>query len=335
MQPARLLVRQCLERPSPDHPGATVTAIELEDLRVAYRGRRGSVIAVNGLSLSVPTGGVFGFLGANGAGKTTAIRAIVGLLRSSTGRIRVLDADVPRRLPDVMDRVGALVEQPSFFPNFSGRRNLVLLARARGIGAKRVDAAIEQVGLAPRAESRFATYSLGMKQRLGIAAALLKDPDLVVLDEPANGLDPPGILEVRTLLRELGAQGRTVFVSSHLLSEVEHMCDRVAIIAHGRCIATGRVDELLAGGHARHRVRLPDPSRQNEIAIDALARAGWNVTIDDEGALLVEVGADRSFEVSRTLAAINVFVAELAPVTRSLEDVFLELTRADDAGSRS
>ena len=308
-----------------------MTAIELEDLRVAYRGRRGTVTAVNGLSLSVPTGGVFGFLGANGAGKTTAIRATVGLLRSSTGRIRVLDADVPRRLPDVMDRVGALVEQPSFFPNFSGRRNLMLLARARGIGGKRVDAAIEQVGLGPRAESRFATYSLGMKQRLGIAAALLKDPELVVLDEPANGLDPPGILEVRTLLRELGAQGRTVFVSSHLLSEVEHMCDRVAIIAHGRCIATGRVDDLLAGGQARHRVRLPDPAGQNGHARDALAHAGWAVSLDDEGALVVDVGANRAHEVTRTLAEIGMFVSELSPVTRSLEDVFLELTRADKA----
>ena len=304
-----------------------VTAIELEDLRVAYRGRRGSVIAVNGLSLTVPTGGVFGFLGANGAGKTTAIRATVGLLRSSTGRIRVLGVDVPRQLPSVMDRIGALVEQPSFFPNFSGRRNLMLLARARGIGAKRVDAAIEQVGLAPRADSRFATYSLGMK--LGIAAAILKDPELVVLDEPANGLDPPGILEVRTLLRALGAQGRTVFVSSHLLSEVEHTCDRVAIIAHGRCIASGRVDDLLAGGLARHRVRLPDPARQNEVARDALARAGYAVTFDEENLLVVEVGADRAHEVTHTLADAGVFLSELAPITRSLEDVFLELTRAD------
>ena len=315
-------------------PGARLTAIELEDLHVSYRGRRGSVVAVDKLSLSVPTGGVFGFLGANGAGKTTAIRATVGLLRNSTGRIRVLDADVPRQLPSVMDRIGALVEQPSFFPNFSGRRNLRLLARSRGIGAKKVDAAIEQVGLAPRADSRFTTYSLGMKQRLGIATALLKDPELVVLDEPANGLDPPGILEVRTLLRHLGAEGRTVFVSSHLLSEVEHTCDRVAIIAHGRCIASGRVDDLLAGGNARHRIRLPDPVHQNEIARDALGRAGLPAAFDDEGALVVDVGADRSHEVTRTLAAANVFVSELTPITRSLEDVFLELTRADDAGGR-
>ena len=310
-----------------------MTAIELDDLRISYPSRRGRVVAVDGLSLSVPTGGVFGFLGANGAGKTTAIRAVVGLLRNSKGRIRVLGADVPRALPSVMDRVGALVEQPSFFPNFSARRNLLLLARSRGIPAALVDAAIEKVGLTGRAESPFATYSLGMKQRLGIAAALLKDPELVVLDEPANGLDPPGILEVRTLLRDLGAQGRTVFISSHILSEVEHLCDRVAIIAHGRCIATGRVDDLLAGSQARHRVRLPEPARPEPVR-SLLTAAGFSTTIDDEGALVVEVGADRAHEVTRVLAEQGLFVSELTPITRSLEEVFLELTRADDAGGR-
>ncbi len=311
-----------------------MTAIELEDLHVSYRGRRGSVVAVDKLSLTVPTGGVFGFLGANGAGKTTAIRATVGLLRTFTGRVQVLGADVPRHLPRVMDRVGALVEQPSFFPDFTGRRNLLLLGRARGIGAAQVDAAIEQVGLTSRADSRFATYSLGMKQRLGIAAAILKDPELIVLDEPANGLDPPGILEVRTLLRRLGAQGRTVFVSSHLLSEVEHTCDRVAIIAHGRCISSGRVEDLLAGGLARHRIRLPDPPRQNDVARSALGRAGFNAAFDPEGDLVVDVDAKRSHEVTRALAESNVFVSEISPITRSLEDVFLELTRADNAERR-
>jgi ABC-2 type transport system ATP-binding protein len=310
-----------------------LTAIEFEGLRVAYRSRHGSVAAVDGLSFSVPTGGVFGFLGANGAGKTTAIRAAVGLLRRSSGHIRVLGADVPRHLPDVMDRIGALVEQPSFFPNFSGRRNLMLLARARGIGAKRVDAALEQVQLGDRADSRFMTYSLGMKQRLGIAAAILKDPELIVLDEPANGLDPPGILEVRNLMRALGAQGRTVFVSSHLLSEVEHTCDRVAIIAHGRCITTGRVDELLAGGHARHRVRVPDPAHQNEIARAVLGGAGWHTALDGEGGILVDVTAERAHEITQALAASGVFVSELTPITRSLEEVFLELTH-EEAGAR-
>src|SRR3954453_23647326 len=219
-------------------------AIEFEDVRVSYRTRRGRVAALSGLDLSVPTGGVFGFLGANGAGKTTAIRAAVGLLRGARGRVRVLDSDIPKDLPRALSRVGALVEQPSFFPNFTGRRNLELLGRTRGVDAKRVDAVLGEVGLDARADTRFATYSVGMKQRLGIAAALLKEPELLILDEPANGLDPPGILEVRNLMRTVAAEGRTVFVSSHILSEGEHACDRIAIVAHGKCIASGRVSEL-------------------------------------------------------------------------------------------
>jgi ABC-2 type transport system ATP-binding protein len=296
-------------------------AIEFEDVRVAYRTRRGRVLALAGLDLSVPEGGVFGFLGANGAGKTTAIRAAVGLLRGARGRVRMLGGDIPRDLPATMARVGALVEQPSFFPNFSGRRNLELLGRTRGIGPKRVDAVLEQVGLGARADSRFATYSLGMKQRLGIAAALMKEPDLLILDEPANGLDPPGILEVRTLMRTIAAEGRTVFVSSHILSEVEHACDRVAIVAHGKCIASGRVTDLLQGTNARFRVRVDDPR-----ARDVLTAAGFAFTADDDGALLVDVEPARSSEVTSALAQAGIYLSELSPVARSLEDVFLELT---------
>ena len=296
-------------------------AIEFEDVRVSYRTRRGSVPALGGLNLSVPEGGVFGFLGANGAGKTTAIRAAVGLLRGARGRVRVLGVDVPRGLPSTIDRIGALVEQPSFFPNFTGRRYLELLGRTRGIGPKRVDAMLERVGLGARADSRFGAYSLGMKQRLGIAAALLKDPDLLILDEPANGLDPTGILEVRTLMRTVAAEGRTVFVSSHILSEVEHACDRVAIVAHGRCIASGLVSELLQGTKAQYLVRVDDPR-----AHDVLAAAGWTVAPDAGGALVVDVGSGRSHEVTSALARAGIYLSELSPVARSLEDVFLELT---------
>jgi ABC-2 type transport system ATP-binding protein len=297
-------------------------AIEFEDVRVTYRSRRGPVSALSGLDLSVPEGGVFGFLGANGAGKTTAIRAAVGLLRGARGRVRMLGADIPRDLPSTIDRVGALVEQPSFFPNFTGRRNLELLGRTRGIGAQRVAAVLDQVGLGARADSRFATYSLGMKQRLGIAAALMKDPDLLILDEPANGLDPTGILEVRTLMRAVAAEGRTVFVSSHILSEVEHACDRVAIVARGKCIASGRVSELLQGANARFRVRVDDPR-----ARDVLTARGWTVTPDADGALLVDVDASRSHEITSGLAGAGIYLSELSPVARSLEDVFLELTK--------
>jgi ABC-2 type transport system ATP-binding protein len=299
-------------------------AIELEDVRVTYRSRRGSVTALDGLSLAVPEGGVCGLLGSNGSGKTTAIRAIVGLLRRAQGQVRVLGKNVPRHLPDVIDDVGALVEQPSFFPNFTGRRNLELLARARGISAQQVDATLEQVGLGPRADTRYATYSLGMKQRLGVAAALLKDPRLIVLDEPANGLDPSGILEVRTLLRELGAQGRTVFVSSHLLSEVEQTCDSVAIVAHGRCVASGMVHDLLSAGIARYRVRVEGDGTS---AASLLTSGGWRVELDVDGAFVVDTGSRPSSDITRALAERNLFVSELTPVSRTLEDVFLELTR--------
>jgi ABC-2 type transport system ATP-binding protein len=296
-------------------------AIEFEDVRVSYRTRRGRVAALAGLDLSVPEGGVFGFLGGNGAGKTTAIRAAVGLLRGARGHVRVLGSDIPRDLPRALARVGALVEQPSFFPNFTGRRNLELLGRTRAIGPKRVAAVLDQVGLGARADTRFATYSLGMKQRLGIAAALMKEPELLILDEPANGLDPPGILEVRNLMRSIAAAGHTVFVSSHILSEVEHACDRIAIVARGKCIASGRVDELLRGANARFRVRVDDPR-----AAEVLAAHGWKVERDPEGALVVDVDASRSHEVTSTLANASIYLSELTPVARSLEDVFLELT---------
>ena len=298
-----------------------MAAIEFEDVRVSYRTRRGVVTALAGLDLSVPEGGVFGFLGANGAGKTTAIRAAVGLLRGARGRVSVLGRNVPRDLAGAIDRIGALVEQPSFFANFTGRRNLELLGRTRGIRRQRVDAVLTQVGLDARGDTRYATYSLGMKQRLGVAAALMKDPELLILDEPANGLDPPGILEVRTLMRGLAAEGRTVFVSSHILSEVEHACDRVAIVAHGKCIASGRVEELLRGATGRYRARANDGR-----APDVLARSGWTVKPDGDGTFVVDVGTAPSDTVPRALAEAGLFLSELTPVARSLEEVFLELT---------
>jgi ABC-type multidrug transport system ATPase subunit len=310
-----------MDRAEPKDGNGLAAAIEFDDVRVTYRTRRGRVAALAGLDLCVPEGGVFGFLGANGAGKTTAIRAAVGLLRGARGHVRMLGAEIPHDLPSTIDRVGALVEQPSFFPNFSGRRNLELLGRTRGIGAPRVAAVLDQVGLGARADSRFATYSLGMKQRLGIAAALLKDPDLLILDEPANGLDPTGILEVRTLMRAVAAEGRTVFVSSHILSEVEHACDRVAIVAHGKCIASGRVSELLQGTNARYRVRVDDLRARG-----VLTARGWVVSPDADGTFLVDVDPSRSHEVTSTLAGAGIYLSELSPVARSLEDVFLELT---------
>ncbi len=284
--------------------------------------------AVDGLDLDVPQGGVFGFLGANGAGKTTTIRAVVGLLRPTSGSIKVLGVEVPRHLDNVMDRVGALVEQPQFFPGFSGRRNLELLAAARGFPNARVGEVIDIVGLTGLAERRYATYSLGMKQRLGVASVLLKDPDLLILDEPANGLDPTGIVEMRELMRDLGAQGRTVFVSSHLLSEVEHTCDRVGIVDRGRILRTGRVDELLLVGGSRFAVKVPGGPEARDRARSVLAAIGWTVAPDDgtSDRLVVDVGPDRAHEITRSLASEGLYVCELTPVTRSLEDAFLAIT---------
>jgi ABC-2 type transport system ATP-binding protein len=288
--------------------------------------RRGSTIALRRLDLEVPEGGVFGFLGPNGAGKTTTIRCLLGLARPNGGSARVLGADVARDLPSVIRRVGSVVETPAFFPHFSGRRNLLLLARLHGIGPKRVNAVLERVGLAERAGDIVKTYSLGMKQRLGVGAALLGDAEVLILDEPANGLDPAGIVEVRGLLRSLGAEGRTVFVSSHILSEVQQIADRVAILARGECVAAGPVEEVLSAGRARGViVRLDDL----DAGARALADAGLRATVDNE-ALRVEVAPSEAATVTRILADRGLYLTELRADEIDLETVFLELT-ADES----
>src|ERR687897_3604653 len=255
------------------------TVIEVEGLRKEYRRVRGGrTVAVDGLDLAVPRGGVFGFLGPNGAGKTTTIRCLLGLVRPTGGRCRLLGEE-PAGLHSVIGRVGSIVESPTMYPRFSAKRNLELLGRISGIGRTRVRQVLEEVGLAERADDQVKTYSLGMKQRLGIAAALLKDPEVLILDEPANGLDPAGIVEVRGLLRSLGAEGRTVFVSSHILTEVRQMADRVAILARGRLVATGSVHDVLASGRgARIAVRVPDL----EVGRLALVDAGIAATIEGD-----------------------------------------------------
>jgi ABC-2 type transport system ATP-binding protein len=286
--------------------------IEVEGLRKEYRRLRGSkVVAVDGLDFSVPEGGVFGFLGPNGSGKTTTIRC------------RVLGAEVPDGLHNVMGGIGSIVETPTFFPTFSGRRNLLLLGAVDGIGPAAVDAALARVGLAERAGDLVKTYSLGMKQRLGIATALLKDPALLVLDEPANGLDPAGIREVRDLLRNLSAEGRTVFLSSHILSEVQQTCDRVAILSRGRCITQGAVEEVLSA--SREAAGLVVKVDDLDAGAAALSAAGLAATVRGDH-INVVLPAERAAEVSETLAQKKLWVTELRPQEVSLEDVFLELT---------
>ena len=298
--------------------------IEVEALRKEYRRVRGGrTLAVDGLDMAVPQGGVFGFLGPNGAGKTTTIRCLLGLIRPSTGRCTLLGADAGGPLASVITRVGSIVETPALYPRFSGRLNLELLGRLQGIGRHPVAAVLDQVGLADRADDQVRTYSLGMKQRLGIAAALLKDPELLILDEPANGLDPAGIKEVRDLVRRLGNQGRTVFVSSHQLAEVQQMCDRVAILSRGRLVASGRVAEVLARGR---REALIVKLRELEEGLGALRAAGLEASMED-GMLRVHLPATEGARVTEILASRGMFVSELRPEEVSLEDVFLELTR--------
>jgi len=302
-----------------------VAVIEVEGLRKEYRRLRGGpTLALDGLDVSVPEGGVFGFLGPNGSGKTTTIRCLLGLVRASSGRSRLLDAG-PRELHTVIGRVGSMVETPQFFPNFSGRRNLELLARLDGIGRARVNETLDLVGLGSRAGSPFRTYSLGMKQRLGLAAALIKDPELLILDEPANGLDPAGIKEIRDLVRRLGSEGRTIFVSSHLLGEVQQMCDRVAILARGRLVTEGPVADVLAGGRASRLVVQVAPL---EAALETLRSADLDATLDGHH-ILVQLPAEDAARVTEVLADARMYVSELRPEEIDLETVFLELTRSD------
>jgi ABC-2 type transport system ATP-binding protein len=271
----------------------------------------------------VPAGGVFGFLGPNGAGKTTTIRCLVGLVAPGAGRVQVLGEEVPKHLPRAIRKIGAIVETPALYPRFSGRRNLRILGMIDGIGPGVVDMALERVGLAERAEDLVRTYSLGMKQRLGIAAALLKDPELLILDEPANGLDPAGIVEVRELVRSLGAEGRTVFISSHILSEVQQTADRVAILARGRLVKEGPVREVLTGsGGEALIVKL----RDLQAGGNALSAAGFQVSVAGDG-LQVAAPPSEAERISRTLASSGLYVTELRPQEQDLETVFLELTK--------
>jgi len=307
-----------------DEPAVSTTA-----LRKTYLTRRGRAVAVHGLSLSISTGGVHGFLGPNGSGKTTTIRMLLGLIRPDSGSMRIFGRAVPDRLPEVVGRVGAIVEAPKFFPAFTGRQNLSLLADAVGAPRRRIDEVLDHTSLADRGNDRFAGYSLGMKQRLAIAATLLKDPDLLIFDEPTNGLDPAGIREIRDTMRTLGEQGRTVLVSSHILGEVEQVADTVSIIGHGRLLASGPVKDILGtASSSQVRVGVADAGRAELI----LAAAGKPVARD--GDPLVGGRAADAAESTRLLATNGLFVHELTPVRPDLESVFLQLTADEGLTTR-
>jgi len=307
-----------------------MAVIEVEGLRKEYRRpRHPPVKAVDGLDLSVPDGGVFGFLGPNGSGKTTTIRCLLGLVKPSAGVCRVLGTDARKELPTVIARVGALVETPGLFPGLTARENLALLGRLNGIGAATVEQTLTRVGLAERAGDPVRGFSLGMRQRLGLAIALLKDPALLILDEPANGLDPAGIKEVRDLLASLGQEGRTVFVSSHLLSEVQHTCDNVAILSHGRCVASGSVQSVLSGARALGLLVGLAPEAM-EPGVAALRAAGLASSVVGER-IRVEAHPGQAAQVTKILADRGLYLTELRPEEVDLETVFLQLTEPGPA----
>ena len=294
--------------------------------------RYGHRLAVKALNLEVRRGEIFGFLGPNGAGKTTTIRMMLGLVTPTAGHVRVLGQDVAVHGARVLPRVGALIETPALHLYMSGRNNLRAVGEVfGGISEARIDAVLELVGLRDRQHERVKAYSLGMKQRLGMAVALLHDPDLLVLDEPANGLDPAGIVEMRDFMRRLVAEGKTIFLSSHVLTEVQHLCTRVAIINQGQLVAESTV-EGLTGGQGRFLVRL-------DGAAEALARIqaqpwGADATLDEQGALLTPSPDGRGRTLARFLADAGFYPDSLGLHQESLEDVFLRLTGNGKQGVR-
>jgi ABC-2 type transport system ATP-binding protein len=288
--------------------------------------RFGERAAVDGVSLSVPRGTAYGFLGHNGAGKTTLIRMLLGLTRASAGSARVLGLPVPDKRAQSLARVGAIVEEPSFYPHLTGHENLKVAAAVRGPDARaRIDGALHRVGLDKRAGDRVGTYSLGMRQRLGVARCLLSDPDLLILDEPMNGLDPGGMLDMRRMIRALvEEEGRTVFISSHLLDEIEKTCDVAAIIDRGRVIAQGRIEELVADGAGELIVECDDAERAlTLLAADPSVRELRR----EHGDLRMKLAApEQAGEINARLVAAGVVVTRLEPVRHSLEERFLEMT---------
>jgi ABC-2 type transport system ATP-binding protein len=306
-------------------------------LALATRGLRksyGSRLALDGLDLSVPAGVVYGFLGPNGAGKTTTMRLLTGLLHPDAGSIELLGSPFSRGDRRRLFEVGALVESPSFYPYLSGRANLRVLAAAGApVPAGRIEELLELVGLRERATDKVSGYSLGMKQRLGIAGALLSDPRLLLLDEPANGLDPAGIVAMRETLRHLAATGKTVFVSSHLLAEVQVLADVVGIIAKGKLVREGTLDSMLRDqGVVRVRVAKGEVAAAR-AALERLAavEARPDDAADDQW-LSVHLEPSRSVDVNRALAESGIFASGLESGT-DLEFLFLELTGGDGAHS--
>ncbi len=293
------------------------SVIETKALTKKFGGRA----AVDGVDLIVPAGVAFGFLGPNGAGKTTMIRTLLGLTQPTSGEISLLGLPQPSKRREALARVGAIVEEPKFHPHLTGRENLKIVAAARDREADtRIPSSLERVGLAHRADDRVKTYSLGMRQRLGIARCLLADPVLLILDEPMNGLDPAGILETRNLIRAFVDEGRTVFLSSHLLDEVEKTCDHIAIVDQGRIIVQGSVGEISATGDPTVLIEVDDLASARRVLGDAHAQEegrALRVTLD---------GTLTPAELNRSLVEAGIAVSRLEPARATLEETFLSIT---------
>ena len=293
-------------------------AVETRGLTKRYSS---GVLAVNDLNLRVRKGEVYGFLGPNGAGKTTTLRMLSGLLHPTSGSALVVGATPGS--PQGLAVLGAMVETPAFYPYLSGRDNLRVMARYCTVPSSRIEAVLEQVDLKARARHKFKTYSTGMKQRLGVAAALLKDPQLLILDEPTSGLDPQGTVEMRALIKELRSGGRTVLLSSHLLNEVELTCDRVGVITAGKLVAEGTIEEMRARGGQALLLRA-SPLDQARRLLETVIGAD-RIAVKD-GVLSLQVDPGQAASINRRLVADGVDVSELRMSEQSLEDVFLQLT---------
>jgi ABC-type multidrug transport system ATPase subunit len=295
--------------------------IETSELTKRYGER---IVAVDRLAMQVQRGEVYGFLGPNGAGKTTTLRMLLGLVRPTSGSALVLGAQPGS--PASLARLGALIEGPTFYPFLSGRDNLRVLARYAGTPESRIEVVLHEVDLAARASDRFGTYSLGMKQRLGIAGALLKDPELLILDEPTNGMDPAGMAEMRRFIRGLGRGRRTVLLSSHLMAEVEQICDRVGVISRGRLVGEGTVDELR--GRESLWIRA-EPLDDAERVLGSIR--GIEQVARSDGGLRIAADPAAAPEINRALVDAGIAVGELRHERASLEKVFLELTESEAA----
>ena len=283
------------------------------------------VLAVDRVSITVEKGQVFGFLGPNGSGKTTTIGMLVGIITPTAGGFRLFGASKPRDLLAARARVGATLETPNFYPYLSGRDNLRIVATIKGVESGRIEECLDLVGLSGRGRHRFRTYSLGMKQRLALAATMLNDPDLIILDEPANGLDPQGMKEVRDIIRILADRGKTIFLSSHLLWEVERTCTHVAIVRKGRIMKVGSVVEIVSE-QPRALVRADDTEALH-AALEAFPGTASLLTTDE--GTVVTLDSDDLAGLNRHLAGLGVHLSHLSRHQQSLEDVFIELTEGD------